>query len=113
MRLPFPSRGRKHTLSVQRLKSLSSQASTSLPDLLSTSLHALKESAEAFPPLSSAVGGVLAVWEIAEVGTVGTARIRHTNELKMWTACEAFQVRRTRYRSPDERHPRCYRRRHS
>ncbi|KAJ7849793.1 hypothetical protein B0H14DRAFT_2764743 [Mycena olivaceomarginata] len=66
MRLPFPSRGRKHTLSVQRLKSLSSQASTSLPDLLSTSLHALKESAEAFPPLSSAVGGVLAVWEIAE-----------------------------------------------
>ncbi|KAJ7362701.1 hypothetical protein DFH08DRAFT_950936 [Mycena albidolilacea] len=35
-------------------------------NLLSTSLHALKESAEAFPPLSSAVGGVLAVWEIAE-----------------------------------------------
>ncbi|KAJ7611106.1 hypothetical protein DFH06DRAFT_1345792 [Mycena polygramma] len=33
---------------------------------MSTSLVALKESADAFPPLKSAVGGVLAVWNIAE-----------------------------------------------
>ncbi|KAJ7206156.1 hypothetical protein C8J57DRAFT_1734461 [Mycena rebaudengoi] len=37
-----------------------------LPDVLWTSLHALKESADAFPPLKSAVGGVVAIWHIAE-----------------------------------------------
>jgi hypothetical protein len=36
-------------------------------DTMWTSLLALKESSAAFPPLSSAVGGVVAVWEIAEV----------------------------------------------
>ncbi|KAJ7051580.1 hypothetical protein C8F01DRAFT_1262659 [Mycena amicta] len=37
-----------------------------LPDLLSTSLFALKESADGFPPLKSAVGAVLALGEIAQ-----------------------------------------------
>ncbi|KAJ7187856.1 hypothetical protein C8R46DRAFT_3041 [Mycena filopes] len=37
-----------------------------LPDLLSTSLLALKESADAFPPLKSTVGGVVALWDIAK-----------------------------------------------
>ncbi|KAJ7804780.1 hypothetical protein B0H14DRAFT_2882902 [Mycena olivaceomarginata] len=39
---------------------------SALPDILSTSLFALKESADAFPPLKSAVGGVLAVWDVAQ-----------------------------------------------
>ncbi|KAJ7193974.1 hypothetical protein GGX14DRAFT_477109 [Mycena pura] len=55
-RVPFPN---------VKLKSLSSWTSAT-PDLLSTSLLALKESADAFPPLKSAVGGVIAVWDIAQ-----------------------------------------------
>ncbi|KAJ7433600.1 hypothetical protein B0H11DRAFT_2259292 [Mycena galericulata] len=39
---------------------------SALPDVLWNSLYALRESADAFPPLKSAVGGVLAVWDIAE-----------------------------------------------
>ncbi|KAJ7257634.1 hypothetical protein C8J57DRAFT_1472589 [Mycena rebaudengoi] len=35
-------------------------------DLAWISLHALKDSADAFPPLKSAVGGVLALWEVTE-----------------------------------------------
>ncbi|KAJ7912591.1 hypothetical protein B0H13DRAFT_1874694 [Mycena leptocephala] len=66
MRLPFPSWGRKPAFPTSKLKSLSSRTSASLPDLLLTSLRSLKESADAFPPLSSVVGGVLAVWDIAE-----------------------------------------------
>ena len=38
-----------------------------LPDVLWTSLFALKESAEAFPPLKAAVGGAIAICDIAEV----------------------------------------------
>ncbi|KAJ7930877.1 hypothetical protein B0H13DRAFT_2309179 [Mycena leptocephala] len=53
MRLPFPSRGGSPAPTA-KLKTLSSEA---FPDLLSTSLLALKESADAFPPLKSAVGG--------------------------------------------------------
>ncbi|KAJ6469842.1 hypothetical protein C8R45DRAFT_1016057 [Mycena sanguinolenta] len=37
-----------------------------LADASRTSLLALKESADAFPPLKAAVGGVLAVWDVAE-----------------------------------------------
>ncbi|KAK6991753.1 hypothetical protein R3P38DRAFT_3090750 [Favolaschia claudopus] len=37
-----------------------------LPDILWTSLLALKESAEAFPPLKGAVGSVIAICDIAE-----------------------------------------------
>jgi hypothetical protein len=40
---------------------------SALPDVLWTSLHALKESADAFPPLKSVVGGVVVIWNIAEV----------------------------------------------
>ncbi|KAJ7277563.1 hypothetical protein C8J57DRAFT_1504395 [Mycena rebaudengoi] len=39
---------------------------SALPDVLWTSLHALKESADAFPPLKSVVGGVVVIWNIAE-----------------------------------------------
>ncbi|KAJ7055363.1 hypothetical protein C8F01DRAFT_1234776 [Mycena amicta] len=52
-RFPFPSRA--------RLK-----PSGTLPDILWTSLTALKESSDAFPPLKSAVGGVVALCNIAE-----------------------------------------------
>ncbi|KAJ7277566.1 hypothetical protein C8J57DRAFT_1582209 [Mycena rebaudengoi] len=37
-----------------------------LPDVLWTFLRALKESADTFPPPKSAVGGVVAIWDIAE-----------------------------------------------
>ncbi|KAJ7166619.1 hypothetical protein C8R46DRAFT_1094918 [Mycena filopes] len=49
-----------------QVSSASSPKPSALPDVLSTSLLALKESADAFPPLKSAVGGVLAVWDIAK-----------------------------------------------
>ncbi|KAF8207676.1 hypothetical protein K438DRAFT_1961938 [Mycena galopus ATCC 62051] len=73
MRLPFHSRGRKPPSPTAKLKveSPSSRTSAALPDLLSTSLLALKESADAFPPLKSAVGGVLALWDIAQ-------RVKHS-----------------------------------
>ncbi|KAJ7717815.1 hypothetical protein B0H16DRAFT_1740387 [Mycena metata] len=66
MRLPFSSRRRKPAFPTAKIKSLSLRTSVALPDILSTSLLALKESADAFPPLKSAVGGVLAVWDIAD-----------------------------------------------
>ncbi|KAJ7289141.1 hypothetical protein C8J57DRAFT_1493597 [Mycena rebaudengoi] len=44
----------------------SSRNGSTFSDILWTSLCALKESADAFPPLKSAVGGVVALWEIAE-----------------------------------------------
>ncbi|KAJ7055327.1 hypothetical protein C8F01DRAFT_1160198 [Mycena amicta] len=52
-RFPFPSRA--------RLK-----PSGALPDILWTSLTALQQSSDAFPPLKSAVGGVVALCTIAE-----------------------------------------------
>ncbi|KAJ7055294.1 hypothetical protein C8F01DRAFT_1160053 [Mycena amicta] len=52
-RFPFPSRA--------RLK-----PSGALPDILWTSLTALRESSDAFPPLKSAVGGVVVLCNIAE-----------------------------------------------
>jgi hypothetical protein len=72
MRLPFPSRGRKPPAPTVKLKLKHSPSGTAraLPDVVSTSLLALKESADAFPPLKSAVGGVLAVWDIAEASNV-------------------------------------------
>ncbi|GLB40589.1 hypothetical protein LshimejAT787_0804600 [Lyophyllum shimeji] len=45
------------------------RASAAGADIAKTSLVALKESADAFPPLKSAVGGVLAVWNVAERAT--------------------------------------------
>jgi hypothetical protein len=37
-------------------------------DVTLTSLRALKESADLFPPLKGAVGGVLVLWDVVEVG---------------------------------------------
>ncbi|KAF7369367.1 hypothetical protein MVEN_00265300 [Mycena venus] len=71
---PFPSRARlKASGSPKRgrlmLTSSSSRDRTSanaLPDIFWTSMRALKESADAFPPLKGAVGGAIALCEIAE-----------------------------------------------
>ncbi|KAJ7751467.1 hypothetical protein B0H14DRAFT_433864 [Mycena olivaceomarginata] len=67
MQLSFPSRGRKPPSSTAKLKSLPySTSAAAVSDLFSTALLALKESADAFPPLKSAVGGVLVVTDIAQ-----------------------------------------------
>ncbi|KAJ6554259.1 hypothetical protein B0H19DRAFT_144040 [Mycena capillaripes] len=62
---PFALRGRRPRFSTSKWKHLLNSDSIA-SDLLSTSLLALKESADVFPPLKSVVGGVLAVWDIAE-----------------------------------------------
>ncbi|KAJ7098826.1 hypothetical protein C8R44DRAFT_988677 [Mycena epipterygia] len=61
MRFTFPSRARKRPPPC-----LQAARSPSHSDILQTSLLALKESADAFPPLKSAVGGVVSIWDIAE-----------------------------------------------
>ncbi|KAJ6632306.1 hypothetical protein B0H10DRAFT_2206678 [Mycena sp. CBHHK59/15] len=68
MWLPFPLRGkRRPPPSSGAVKSNSFVVSRhTLPDVLWTSLIALQESADAFPPLKSAVGGVIALWDIAK-----------------------------------------------
>ncbi|KAJ7087467.1 hypothetical protein C8R44DRAFT_893174 [Mycena epipterygia] len=63
MRLPFSSRVKRKPLP-SSLTANPATAST-IPDVLWTSLLALKESADAFPPLKT-VGGVVALLEIAE-----------------------------------------------
>ncbi|KAJ6463147.1 hypothetical protein C8R47DRAFT_1157762 [Mycena vitilis] len=66
MRVPLFRRAQKSALPTVKLKSSSPRTPTALPDVLSTTLIALKESAEVFPPLQSAVAGVIAVWDIAK-----------------------------------------------
>ncbi|KAJ7801013.1 hypothetical protein B0H14DRAFT_2897342 [Mycena olivaceomarginata] len=69
MRIPFPSGVRlKPTPPAPpaKPKSLLSRRVHALPDVLWTSILALKESADAFPPLKSAVGGVIVLCDIAE-----------------------------------------------
>ncbi|KAJ7920198.1 hypothetical protein B0H13DRAFT_1867831 [Mycena leptocephala] len=68
MRFLFPSRARLRTSrAMVKLKPVqSSRASSTLSDVLWTSVLALKESADAFPPLKSAVSGVIALFDIAE-----------------------------------------------
>ncbi|KAJ7664969.1 hypothetical protein B0H17DRAFT_1184576 [Mycena rosella] len=72
MQFVFPSRAKKRpnpkpkpVSSSPKLK-LCKDSALIAGDLLWTSLLALKESADAFPPLKSAVGGVVALYEIAE-----------------------------------------------
>ncbi|KAJ7087494.1 hypothetical protein C8R44DRAFT_31047 [Mycena epipterygia] len=63
MRLLFPSWGkRKPPISTIH----PSRSLHTLSDVLWTSICALRESADTFPPLKSAVGGVIALCEIAE-----------------------------------------------
>ncbi|KAJ7769667.1 hypothetical protein DFH07DRAFT_954261 [Mycena maculata] len=57
MRFPFPSRVKLKASTAKPL----SRSSAALPDIVWTSLPALKESADAFLPLKSAVGGVIAI----------------------------------------------------
>ncbi|KAF7343303.1 hypothetical protein MVEN_01762600 [Mycena venus] len=67
MWLSFPSRGRKPSAPTVKLKSsLFHNTLSAVPDVVSTALLALKESADAYPPLKSAVGGVLALRDIAQ-----------------------------------------------
>ncbi|KAF7369289.1 hypothetical protein MVEN_00256700 [Mycena venus] len=66
MRFLFPSRARLKALRPTVKSLLSSRTSSILPDILWTSILALKESADTFPPLKSAVGGVIALYDIAE-----------------------------------------------
>ncbi|KAF8146080.1 hypothetical protein K438DRAFT_1991162 [Mycena galopus ATCC 62051] len=54
---PFPSRARRKPLLKPNL----------LPDVLWTSINALRDPSDAFPLLKSAVGGVIAIYAIAEV----------------------------------------------
>jgi hypothetical protein len=69
MVFPFPSRAkRKPPFLGGKPKLLPPRASHTLPDVLWTSMLALRDSADAFPPLKSAVGGVIALCDIAEVG---------------------------------------------
>ncbi|KAJ7087455.1 hypothetical protein C8R44DRAFT_30753 [Mycena epipterygia] len=64
MRFTVPSRARlKPSSKISKPKSRTTGA---LPDVLWTCVLALKESADAFPPLKSAVGGVVALCNIAE-----------------------------------------------
>ncbi|KAK7023229.1 hypothetical protein R3P38DRAFT_2628190 [Favolaschia claudopus] len=59
--LPMPSRRPNTSPSRARLK-----VPNALPDVLWTSLSALKESSDAFPPLKSAVAGAIAICTIVE-----------------------------------------------
>jgi hypothetical protein len=66
----FPSRAKRKPPFLggkPKLLPLRASESRTLPDVLWTSVLALRDSADAFPPLKSAVGGVIALCDIAEV----------------------------------------------
>ncbi|KAJ7041640.1 hypothetical protein C8F04DRAFT_146850 [Mycena alexandri] len=65
MWFPLPPRGRLKT-APPNTKPKSTYTPSIFPDLLRTSLLALRDSADAFPPLKSAVSGVVALWDIAD-----------------------------------------------
>ncbi|KAK7026297.1 hypothetical protein R3P38DRAFT_1037498 [Favolaschia claudopus] len=74
MRLPFSPVGRKPPFPTVKIKSLKLFPSILLPgprsdqvlDAALLSIHVLAESADAFPPLKSVVGGVRAICDIAQ-----------------------------------------------
>ncbi|KAK7051890.1 hypothetical protein R3P38DRAFT_3594003 [Favolaschia claudopus] len=82
MRLPLPSSARRPLFPTVKLKKPLARTSTAFPlpgplvklepwsntlsDPLLTALGALKQSSAAFPPLESAVNGVLAIYDIAQ-----------------------------------------------
>ncbi|KAJ7721923.1 hypothetical protein B0H14DRAFT_582980 [Mycena olivaceomarginata] len=55
------------------------------PDVMWTSMCALKESADVFPPLKSAVAGVIALWEIAE-------RAKHSKDDAQYIAVRTKEI---------------------
>jgi hypothetical protein len=58
-----------------RLKPISSShISNTLPDILWTSINALKEAEDAFPPPKSAVAGAISLCDIAEVSILLATR---------------------------------------
>jgi hypothetical protein len=70
MVFPFPSLAKRKPSFLggkPKLLPLRAFESRTLPDVLWTSVLALRDSADAFPPLKSAVGGVIALCDIAEV----------------------------------------------
>ncbi|KAJ6577774.1 hypothetical protein B0H19DRAFT_1062353 [Mycena capillaripes] len=60
-------------------------AAAACSDIAFTSLTALRESADAFPPLKSAVGGVLALWNTAE-------RVKTSKERAQALSRRAYEV---------------------
>ncbi|KAJ7620301.1 hypothetical protein FB45DRAFT_929915 [Roridomyces roridus] len=66
MRFPFRLRAKRKSSQSSSVPRVVVSASCTAQDVAKTSLNALKESADAYPPLKSAVGGVLALWDIAE-----------------------------------------------
>ncbi|KAJ6564573.1 hypothetical protein B0H19DRAFT_1259000 [Mycena capillaripes] len=67
MVFPFPSGAkRKPPVSGVKPKAKAKPLPRTLPDVLWTSIIALRDSADAFPPLKSAVSGVIALCDIAE-----------------------------------------------
>ncbi|KAJ7664986.1 hypothetical protein B0H17DRAFT_1091055 [Mycena rosella] len=66
MKFAFPSRAKKKPSSAAKPHTMRTHTRNALSDILWTSILALKESADAFPPLKSAVAGVISLCEIAE-----------------------------------------------
>ncbi|KAJ6497434.1 hypothetical protein C8R45DRAFT_982893 [Mycena sanguinolenta] len=61
-----PSRAKLKHSSAPSNQTPGSHSTSTFSDVTWISLCALRDSADAFPPLKSAVGGVVALWEIAE-----------------------------------------------
>jgi hypothetical protein len=106
MRFRFPSRAKR-----KPTKSSDSRWDSALSDVLWTSTRALQESGDAFPPLKSAVGGVVALCEIAGVGKYVFFKRLTLMACVPHTACKARQGRRARRCTADQGDPRCHRRR--
>ncbi|KAG6906295.1 hypothetical protein DXG01_014683 [Tephrocybe rancida] len=71
------------------------RTSSSISDITRTSLLALHQSADAFPLLKGACGGVLAIWDIAEnaaLTVVGTQRVRDSRTNVQALALHCFDV---------------------
>lgn len=85
MGFPFPSRAKRKRkaqfLSVFRAHS----------DVTWTSLIALKESADAFPPLKSAVSAVIALCDVAEVCPFPTTDVYAPTNHTVGQALQAFE----------------------
>ncbi|KAJ7616112.1 hypothetical protein FB45DRAFT_935295 [Roridomyces roridus] len=67
MRLGFPrARWKPKLPPIGQTSQSLPKPSHAFPDALRTSLTAIKESADAFPPLKTAVGAIVTIWDVAE-----------------------------------------------
>ncbi|KAJ7176985.1 hypothetical protein C8R46DRAFT_47411 [Mycena filopes] len=66
--VPFlRTRGRfKNSAKIGRLKLYSTPTANNLSDVLWNSLRVIRDSSDALPPLKSAAGGVMALWDVAK-----------------------------------------------